>query len=284
MTDVKHMKSETDGSSVHRLIRRFWVKYVRPRIPSEIWRQRCRLAYYAWGYLSLLAMQRLTIRQRMHLLLKFLIVDWKVLHAHSPAEIVAVIAAITERAFWPGECVVEAGCYQGGSSVKLSLACQLFRCPLHIYDSFEGVPPMRPDELEGNTNFSGSYASPEDVLRRNLSRYGAASQCYIHKGWFSDTMKSLPYRTKVAFIDCDLARSTSDALSGIVPSLSEDGSVFSQDFHIPPVREFLRAETTWIRFGRGIPEIDYQVRNLVKISWPVDPQSAFGEDITGRLT
>lgn len=213
-------------------------------------------------------MQRLTTKQRIHLLLKFLIVDWKVLHAHSPSEIVAVIAAIAERPFLPGECVVEAGCYQGGSSVKLSIVCRLFGCPLHIYDSFEGVPPMRPEELAGNFNFSGTYASPEAVLRRNLLKYGAASNCQIHKGWFSDTMKSIPYRTKVAFIDCDLARSTLDALNGIVPSLSQDGSVFSQDFHILPVREVLRAEVTWTRFGRGIPEIEYQVRNLVKISWP----------------
>jgi O-methyltransferase len=241
--------------------------------------------YYAWGYLPLLAMQRLSISQRMHLLLKFLIVDCKVVHAHSPAEIVAVIAAIAERAFLPGECVLEAGCYQGGSSVKLSLVCQLFGCPFHIYDSFEGVPPMRSEELAGgNFNFSGTYASPEEVLRLNLAKYGAASQCEIHKGWFSDTMKSIPYRTKVAFIDCDLARSTSDALNGIVPSLSEDGSVFSQDFHISPVREFLRAETTWIKLGRGVPKIAHQVRNLVKISWPVDPPGVLGEDTAGRLS
>lgn len=218
------------------------------------------------------------------MLIKFLIVDWKVVHAHSPAEIVAVVAAIADRELFQGECVVEAGCYQGGSSIKLSLACQLFGCPFHIYDSFEGVPAMRPEELEGgNTNFSGSYASPEDVLRRNLSRYGAASMCHIHKGWFSDTMKNLPYHTKVAFIDCDLARSTADALEGIVPSLSEDGSVFSQDYHIPPVRKFLHAETTWLSFGRGIPEIEHQVRNLVRIRWPAGPKPILGEDAPVRL-
>jgi len=49
----------------------------------------------------------------------------------------------------------------------------------------------------------------------------------------------------VAYVDCDIAKGTSDALRGIVPSLAPNGLVFSQDFHIGPVRKLLQNPDTW---------------------------------------
>src|SRR5690625_4702514 len=37
--------------------------------------------------------------------------------------------------------VVECGCYKGGATVNLSLACAAVGRKLRVYDSFEGLPP-----------------------------------------------------------------------------------------------------------------------------------------------
>lgn len=129
----------------------------------------------------------------------------------------------------------------------------MFGYRLYIYDSFEGVENLSPEDQAKEWDFAGQYASPESVLRENLVRYGEISVCLITKGWFSETLAKnrVPYPIRLAYIDCDLAKGTKEALSGIVPSLVDDGWIFSQDFHIEPVRRLLCEPSTWDLFGRG---------------------------------
>ena len=42
--------------------------------------------------------------------------------------------------------VVECGCWQGGSTVNLSLICDIVGRRLVVYDSFEGLPPAEPND------------------------------------------------------------------------------------------------------------------------------------------
>jgi O-methyltransferase len=129
--------------------------------------------------------------------------------------------------------MVEAGCFNGGSSAKFSIACSLLGYDLHVYDSFAGVEP-------GDHDFSGQYAASEGLVRQNITNYGEIGICSFHKGWFSDTLaKGCPYSVGIAYIDCDIAKGTREALEGIVPALAQDGWIFSQDFHIGPVRNML---------------------------------------------
>jgi hypothetical protein len=44
-------------------------------------------------------------------------------------------------------------------------------------------------------------------------------------------------------------------LMGAMPSLVEDGWIFSQDFHIPPVQALLYAPATWERLGKPLPKL-----------------------------
>jgi hypothetical protein len=99
----------------------------------------------------------------------------------------------------------------------------------------------------------------ETVLWKNLSRYGEAAVCTAHGGWLSDTLARgpVPYAVRVAFIDCDLANGTYEVLLGVVPSLVEDGWIFSQDFHIPRVRQCcvpLLPGNSWERLRRSSRE------------------------------
>ena len=163
--------------------------------------------------------------------------------------------------------MLEAGCWQGGSSAKFSLICKMLGYRLCIYDSFEGVEEMTPEEKAKGTDFSGTYAAAESVVRENIMRYGDVTICHLHKGWFADTLAkgTLPYSVQVAYIDCDLAKGTKEVLTGVVPTLLKNGVIFSQDFHLGTVREIILDKATWIPFGKGIPDVKQLYRNLASI-------------------
>src|SRR5205814_2011900 len=91
----------------------------------------------------------------------------------------------------------------------------------------------------------------------------------IHKGWFAATLARSPVSdvVRVVFIDCDSAKGTQEVLLGVVPSLAGDGVVFSQDFHIAPVRELLLDPGTWERYGRGGPSLERLCGHLAMLRW-----------------
>lgn len=245
--------------------RKIYVRFLRPVIKGDLNRQRVKLLWFVWGYLPFLANGNLALRDRFRMLLRFLQVDWNVLHSHSPTEISAIARALTTRAASPGEVVVEAGCWQGGSSCKLSILCQRLGYRLMIYDSLAGVEPMTPEEIGDSYDFSGEYASSETIVKNNISRYGEISVCSFHKGWFRDTLARhpVPSPVRLGYIDCDLAKGTQEALQGITPSLVEGGVVFSQDFHIEPVKALLLNPGLWQGLGLSFPRMSQRGPNLV---------------------
>lgn len=248
-------------------LRRSYVRWIRPHIPQPIHRQRLKLAWFVWGYGPLLTIKSIPLRDRLKLLIRFLRIDWCVLHAHTPLEIALICRALAERPARPGEVVVEAGCWQGGSSAKFSLIGALLGYRLCIFDSFEGVEAMTAKEVADSFDFSGSYRAAETTLRSNVALYGRIDVCTIRRGWFADTLAAapVPNPVRLAFIDCDLAKGTDEVLSGVVPSLVQDGWIFSQDFHIKPVRRLLSSPTTWGRFRRGMPAITQFAERLAGI-------------------
>jgi O-methyltransferase len=255
-----HLRGRWQANPVERFVRALYVSWIRPHMSAKLHRQRLKLIWFIWGYWALLTLNTLSLSQRIRLLLRFLSVDWHVVHGHRPSEIARVCQTLAERRATSNktkEVMVEAGCWQGGSAAKFSILCKLLGYDLHIYDSFQGVEELAPEERAGGYDFSGEYAAPETTLWRNLSRYGEAAVCTVHRGWFIDTLARgpVPYAVRVAFIDCDLAKATYEVLLGVVPSLVEDGWIFSQDFHITGVQALLRAPATWERLGKPQPKL-----------------------------
>jgi O-methyltransferase len=162
-----------------------------------------------------------------------------------------------------GECVVEAGCWKGGSSAKLSLICSHMGYSLNIHDSFEGVERVH----EGGHNFSGQYAASQTEVSENIRRYGRLEVCHLHKGWFADTLAAAPIQTPVraAYIDCDLAKGTREVLKGVVHSIVPDGAIFTQDYHIKVVRKVLNDESTWKDLGCPQPRVAEVCASLARI-------------------
>jgi len=131
-------------------------------------------------------------------------------------------------------CVIECGCYKGGSTVNLSLACALADRELHVFDSFDGLPTPADGEAENtldldrtmNTYERGMYAGSLDEVRGNVGHFGDLSVCTFHKGWFSDTLPGFTSPCATAFVDVDLRSSLETCVQAIWPLLVKGGALF----------------------------------------------------------
>jgi O-methyltransferase len=242
---------------------------IRSRIKNEIVLQRLKLIWYAWGYNPILFIKSLSILQRVDLIARLLRVDWHVLHSHRPCEIAKLFTSLSRRPAMQGEVVIEAGCWKGGSSAKLSLLCEMLGYQLMIYDSFQGVEPLSRRELEGEYDYSGEYAASKDEVINNIQTFGVMQACQIVEGWFSDTLASHPVKSPVrlVFIDCDLAKGTYEVLFGVSTSLVDDAVIITQDYHIQSVRKLIHSPTTWQHLQKPFPKIQKECGNLALLSW-----------------
>jgi O-methyltransferase len=234
---------------------------------SPLARQRVRMPYFAFAYWRLFTIPGVPA---FRMLFAFLRIDFNVLHAHLPAETVLLTRELATRRAQPGEVVVEAGCWNGGTSTKFSILCDLLGYRLFIFDSFQGVERLSGEDLAREWDYAGQYASPESVLWENLRRYGKPGACQTFKGWFSETLASTPVRDpiRLVYIDCDLGKGTYEVLKGTVDSLAPDGVIFSQDFHIEPVRKVLLDPETWRALGRPMPVVTSEGVMIARINWP----------------
>ncbi len=236
---------------------------------GEIGQQRLKTFYFGWGYLPLLKVRGLPIGRRIKLIRDLLRVDWHVVHGHRPAEIAVVAKILSVRSGCEREVFVEAGCWRGGSSAKFSILCEMFGYRLQVFDSFEGVETLDESLYKSEWRFGGQYACAEDVVRSNVAKFGRPAVCEFHKGWFSETLARFPVtaRVRLAYIDCDLAKGTLEALQGVMPSIATDGCILRQDFHIMPVRKLLLDPETWSRFGVETPRITIQSVYMAQFDW-----------------
>lgn len=237
-------------------MRRFYTRWIRPYVRKGIHRQRLKLLGFVWGYWPLLLLRTLSLLERLQILFRFILIDWNILHAHKPCEIAHVCKVLAERAAKPGEVMVEAGCWKGGSSAKFSILCKKLGYRLYIYDSFQGIEPVK--ENGGyDISLCGEYSVTESELLYNLRQYGEIEVCHVYKGWFSETLATSPVcdPIRVVYVDCDLQKGTQEVLRGVIPSLVDDGCIFSQDYHFKPVRQLLHDPCTWRQLGRPFPAI-----------------------------
>jgi O-methyltransferase len=164
--------------------------------------------------------------------------------AHYESELTTITDAILERRDLDGE-VAEFGCFKGGSTAKLSLACALVEKELLVFDSFRGLPEPEPwdvdHQIERPRQFTaGEYAGTLDEVRSNVSRYGRLDVCHISAGWFQDTLPTLTTPLAVALVDVDLALSTRQVLERAWPLVSPGGIVFVHDATDAKLQEVIR--------------------------------------------
>lgn len=232
----------------------FYRRGIKPCLPGVL-QKFCKATWYLWGYKGIAFERSLPFKTRIDLIKRFLRVDFNVEHGHWPCEIAHICKVLCRRRSRPGEVMVEAGCWQGGSTAKFSILCKVLGYRLYVFDSFQGVEPTD----QPGYDFSGEYRASQRTVRDNVRAFGEADVCSYFAGWFSDTLAAHPVRDPIAavYIDCDLAKGTLEVLQGVMPSFAEDGILWSQDYHIEAVQDVLHDPATWRSFGKRMTSAEF---------------------------
>jgi len=137
----------------------------------------------------------------------------------------------------PGD-VVELGCNAGLTAVVLQATLDELGSTkrLHVFDSFEGLPPL--SKQDGATTYEpGTCAAPPELLVANFRRFGRRLPV-MHPGWFSQTLpRELPEPIAFAHLDADLYESTVEGLRFTYPRLAAGSAIVIHDYFDPTTRE-----------------------------------------------
>lgn len=169
---------------------------------------------------------------------------------HSQKQILVFVRAILRASRDNAGVVVEAGCFQGISSAKFSIAAKYAGKAFYVCDSFQGLPANdephdkgvygRPIQFD-----EGDYAASLEEVKANIDRFGELDVCHFVQGWFSETLSHFDKPISAVYLDVDLVSSTRDCLKYFWPLMLPGAKVYSQDGHIPLVIELFEDESFW---------------------------------------
>jgi O-methyltransferase len=133
--------------------------------------------------------------------------------------------------------LVELGSHTGQSAVLFQTLIERIDPArrLHVYDSFEGLPELAPQD--GDTPFAaGQFTVGKEKLLANFGRYGL-TEPVVHEGWFDATLPDgLPDKISFAHLDGDLYDSIKVSLEYVYPKLSRGAVCLVDDYCDPVVR------------------------------------------------
>lgn len=169
---------------------------------------------------------------------------------HNQAEIISFIQTILSLPGGQKGCIVETGCYKGGSTAKFSLAAKIVNRELVVFDSFEGLPehnePHTKNIFGDPVTFTkGEYCGTLNEVRTNVSQYGKIEVCRFIKGWFEKTLTHFNESIAALYLDVDLVSSVRTCLKYLYPLLEPGAVLYSHDGHLPLVIEVFNNDKFW---------------------------------------
>ncbi|MBV8069505.1 MAG: class I SAM-dependent methyltransferase [Acidobacteriaceae bacterium] len=191
--------------------------------------------------------------QRISLLKAFESIAQTVKCEHTAREMLVMADYILTKA--PAGPLVECGCYQGGSSAKLSLVAARTGRKLYVCDSFQGLPGVSQKEasfrsISGAFNGfgQGQYSAQLEVVRSNIAAAGGdLSVCEFVEGFFCDSLPNLNIEPAFIFSDADLISSTRDVLRFLWPRLRPGGRFYTHDANLPELIEGVFDGEFWVK-------------------------------------
>lgn len=150
-------------------------------------------------------------------------------------------------------CVVECGCYKGGSTANLSLVAGLCDRTLHVFDSFDGMPqPTADDESHVlvdseriHSYEENSWEAAVDDVEENVVTYGDPGAVVFHPGYFDETMPGFAEPCVAAFLDVGLRASAETALEHLWPLLRNDCYCFTHEAKHMDMADLFFARAWW---------------------------------------
>jgi hypothetical protein len=126
-----------------------------------------------------------------------------------------------------GGAIVEVGVYKGGSAWYLYKVAQQRGDPLHLFDTFTGIP----FQDEGDSNHVGEFSAGGADGMADIKR--AMPDAHLHCGVFPETMPD--FFPKVSFVhsDCDQYRSVQAVIHRFRGLLLPGGVMAFDDMDTP---------------------------------------------------
>ena len=144
---------------------------------------------------------------------------------------------------------VECGVWRGGAAAAMLLSQYAInpnrRRALHMFDSFEGMPPAQAIDGCAAAAWQANASSPRhfencraslDVAKATFAKLGLPERdLHFHKGWFADTIPQFVHdnphlRIALLRLDGDWYASTKVCLDHLYPRVSENGIVVIDDY------------------------------------------------------
>lgn len=154
--------------------------------------------------------------------------------------------------------VVECGCYKGGATVNLSLACAAVGRELRVYDSFEGLPPPTKGDHVAERAFKDGFIPRVfkgglEEVGCNVRKYGNINVCRFHKGWYKDTLPRHEGPIAFAFWDVDHYDSLHDCLLNLWPWLQKGAYLFMDEYRNMSYSSVFFSEKYWDKYFSDVP-------------------------------
>jgi|ERR1700728_625574 len=166
----------------------------------------------------------------------------------------------------PGD-FIETGVWRGGCCILMRgvlAANSVMDRKVYVADSFQGLPPPRPELFTQDSAFPlpmmPELAVSLDEVRTNFDRYGLLDgRVTFVKGFFSDTLPKLeagPFA--LIRLDGDMYESTYVALKYLYPRLSIGGFAIIDDYGaIVPCREAVNDYRATMNIDDELHQIDW---------------------------
>lgn len=134
-----------------------------------------------------------------------------------------IYMAVTKTGKLEGD-IAEVGVYKGGSA---KLICETTTKPVHLFDTFEGLPDL--SEEDSSKEFrKGDYSASLESVQKYLSHY---PNVHFYKGLFPSTAGPIAAkRFSFIHLDVDIYESTFNCLKYFYQRITSGGVIISHDY------------------------------------------------------
>jgi O-methyltransferase len=159
-----------------------------------------------------------------------------------------------EREKIPG-AVVECGVLDGGTSALMAFATAQSGRPVHMFDSWSGLPKSTAEDKEEGKKWEGQLVGSQHRVMKCMEKLKIDQQrLNFHVGWFHETFPKTEVPTvALLHIDCDYYEPTKLCLDTWYPRLAPGGFIQFDDYEA-----FVGCRTAVDEFLLKHPELQLQ--------------------------
>jgi O-methyltransferase len=143
------------------------------------------------------------------------------------------LCEILDREGIPGS-IVECGVLDGGGSAIMAYATRASARPVHMFDSWEGLPVATAEDGAVAQKWAGEdVGSPARVTEVMQALKIEPSRLHVHRGWFHETFPHVAGTVEslaMLHVDCDFYEPVLLTLETWFPKLSPGGFVQIDDY------------------------------------------------------